>query len=82
MIDPAEGTVDGTTAIGTRRWRSSIGHFSPSRVKVEGKGSGKPSNLVGLTAYFRTTLGGTEAYKNIAACVTYLPNLDGSICRA
>ena len=35
-----------------------------------------------LPRYFPATLGRIKGYKDIAACVTYLANADGSLCGA
>src|SRR5438552_1538745 len=84
VIDPAEGTANGTSAIGSGAVGVGTSAFSFLRgLKVGAEGWEKPSNLVELTwdspRYFPATLRSVESYEDIAACGTYMGNADRSL---
>src|SRR5207249_1906791 len=84
VIDPAEGTANGTSAIGSGAVGVGTSAFSFLRgLKVGAEGWEKPSNLVELTwdspRYFPATLRSVESYEDIAACGTYMGYADGSL---
>jgi hypothetical protein len=72
MVDPTEGTADGSNAIRPRRLRS-FGHHA-ARVFVGGLAGYR--NLWNLQRDFLSKLVLANSYQNITTCVTYMGNFD------